>query len=84
MNLCRFALAWPLLLELPFLGAQAVTLNFASPEQLVQQGAKLGTAAAQDLETQLEKNPEDLSARAKLLGFYYYQWMKPGEEAAGR
>lgn len=53
-----------------------------SPEQFVQQGAGLSQAAAQDLEAQLEKNPEDLAARAKLLGFYYYQWMKPGEEAA--
>jgi hypothetical protein len=56
--------------------------GYVRPEQLVEQGAKLGPAAAQDLETALEGNPEDLAARAKLLGYYYYQWMKPGEAAA--
>jgi hypothetical protein len=50
-----------------------------SPEQLMQQGATLSLGSAQDLEAALEGNPEDLAARAKLLGFYYYQWMRPGE-----
>ena len=48
----------------------------------MEQGANLGAAAAQELEAQLEKAPEDLAARTKLLGYYYYAWMQPGEEAA--
>lgn len=55
---------------------------YRSPEQLMQQGATISLGSAQELETQLESNPEDLSARAKLLGFYYYQWMRPGEDQA--
>src|SRR5262245_3135853 len=82
MRRCSVALLLPLLLNLPLSGAQTRTLTFQSPEQLVQQGANITLAAAQELEAQLEKNPEDLNARAKLLGFYWYQWMRPGEEAA--
>jgi len=75
-------MALPLLLNLPLFGAQARPLTILSPEQLAQQGANLSQAAAQELEAQLEKNPEDLTARAKLLGYYWYQWMRPGEAAA--
>src|SRR5258707_5200022 len=71
------------ILALPLLaGAQTRPLTILSPEQLVQQGANLGRGPAQDLEAELEKNPEDLNARAKLLGYYWYQWMQPGEAAA--
>src|SRR5437867_755224 len=78
----RFATAL-LLLQLPLWGAQAVTLNLgSSPEQLMRQGTKLGAGQAQELEAELEKNPEDLAARAKLLGYYYYEWMRPGEAAS--
>ena len=81
MSLRDASLALPLLLTLPLLGAQAHTLTFIQPQQLMEQGSNLGPAAAQELEGQVEKNPEDLSARAKLIGYYYYQWMQPGEEA---
>lgn len=74
----RLAPALPLLLQLPLLAAQTIILNFGA-EQLVQQGAKLNAAAAQELEAIIEKNSSDLTARAKLLGYYYYQWMQPGE-----
>jgi len=67
---------------LPLFGAQARPVPILSPEQLVRQGANLSPAAAQELEAQLSTNPEDLNARAKLLGYYWYQWMRPGEEAA--
>src|SRR5437899_13097760 len=71
------------LLALPLLaGAQTRPVTILSPEQMVQQGANLSRGAAQELEAQLEKNPEDLTARAKLLGYYWYQWMQPGEAAA--
>src|SRR5437868_4316592 len=69
---------------LVLLTAQVMTaqvMTFARPEQLIEQGARLGQAAAQDLEIALEGNPEDLAARAKLIGYYYYQWMQPGEAA---
>jgi len=59
---------------------QAQVMTYRSPEQLMQQGATISLGSAQDLESQLEANPEDLTARAKLLGFYYYQWMRPGED----
>jgi len=77
----RFAWALPLLLQIPLCGAQTITLNLGA-EQLVHQGAKLGVGAAQELEAAVENNPEDLSARAKLVGYYFYQWMQPGEAAA--
>src|SRR6266436_980211 len=71
------------ILALPLLaGAQTRPVTILSPEQMVQQGANLSRGAAQELEAQLEKNPEDLTARAKLLGYYWYQWMQPGEAAA--
>jgi hypothetical protein len=82
MSLRDAALALPLLLNLPLWGAQAHPLTFFQPEQLMQQGSNLGPGAAQELEAQIEKNPEDLAARTKLIGYYYYQWMQPGEEAA--
>src|SRR5882724_2512591 len=81
MSLSRAALIVSLLLHSPLPGAQTRPLAILSPEQLAQQGAKLSRAAAQELETQIEKNPEDLTARAKLLGYYWYQWMQPGEAA---
>src|SRR5215210_116151 len=77
----RLAPALSLLLQLPFLAAQTITLNVGA-EQLVQQGAKLNRVAAQGLEAAVEKNPNDLAARAQLIGYYYYQWMQPGEAAA--
>src|SRR5260370_17919444 len=76
MRLRGVILALPLLV-----GAQTRQVKILSPEQLVQQGANLSRSAAQELEAQLEKNPEDLTARAKLLGYYWYQWMQPGEAA---
>jgi hypothetical protein len=82
MSLCCVALALPLLVGLPLAGAQTRPVTILSPEQMVQQGANLSRGAAQELEAQLEKNPEDLTARAKLLGYYWYQWMQPGEAAA--
>src|SRR5712691_3798485 len=82
MSLRPVALALPLLVSLSLSGAQTRPLTILSPEQLVQQGANLGRGVAQELEAQLEKNPEDLNARAKLLGYYWYQWMQPGEAAA--
>src|SRR3954447_22041962 len=84
MSLRHAALVLPLLACATLCGAQirSLGLNIQSPEQLVQQGANLSMAAAQELEAQLEKNPEDLSARAKLLGYYWYEWMKPGEAVA--
>jgi len=71
-----------LLLPIPVWSAQATIPNLRSPEQFVQMGAAMSQSAAQDLEAQLERNPEDLAARARLLGFYYYQWMKPGAAVA--
>jgi len=82
MSLRDAFLALPFLLSLPLWGAQAHTLTFFQPQQLMEQGSHLGPAAAQELEAQIEKNPEDLTARTKLIGYYYYQWMQPGEEAA--
>jgi len=82
MSLRDAALALPLLLNSPLWGVQARPLTFFQPEQLMEQGSNLGPAAAQELEAQIEKNPEDLTARTKLIGYYYYQWMQPGEEAA--
>jgi hypothetical protein len=81
MALRDAALALPLLLSLPLWGFQARQPTFFQPQQLMEQGSNLGRGAAQELESQLEKNPEDLVARAKLIGYYYYQWMQPGEEA---
>ena len=82
MSLRDAAMVLLVLANLPPAGAQTRTLTILSPEQMVQQGANLSQAAAQALEAQLEKNPEDLTARAKLLGYYWYGWMKPGEAAA--
>jgi len=82
MSLRCVALALPLLAALPLPGAQARPLTILSPEQMVQQGANISRAAASELEAQLEKNPDDLTARAKLLGYYWYQWMQPGEAAS--
>jgi hypothetical protein len=80
MRFHSVALALPVVVSL--CGAQTRPLTILSPEQLVQQGANINRAAALELEAQLEKNPEDLTARAKLLGYYWYQWMQPGEAAA--
>src|SRR5436309_9906146 len=82
MSLRCAAMAVPLLVSLPQCGARTRPLAILSPGQLTQQGAKLSSAAAQEREAQIEKNPEDLTARAKLLGYYWYQWMQPGEAAA--
>ena len=62
--------------------AQTRGLNYQQPEQVMEHGADIGAAEAQALEAQLEKAPDDLIARTKLLGYYYYAWMQPGEEAA--
>jgi len=73
----------PWLASLPLCAGQTTRpLVIQSPEQLVQQGANISRAAAAALEEQVEKTPEDLNARAKLLGYYWYQWMLPGEAAA--
>ena len=53
-----------------------------SLEQHVQLGGSMTPAAAGQIEAQLEKNPHDILARAKLLGYYYYQWMQVGERDA--
>jgi len=82
MSLRDATLALPLLWSLPLWGVQARPLTFFQPELLMEQGSNLGPAAAQELEAQIEKTPEDLTARTKLIGYYYYQWMQPGEEAA--
>jgi hypothetical protein len=81
-GLGRAALILFFLLNFQLCGAQSRTLPIMQPQQLMEQGAKLGPDAAASLETRLEKTPEDLAARAQLLGYYYYQWMKPGEAAA--
>jgi tetratricopeptide (TPR) repeat protein len=52
----------------------------ASIEQQVQDGSVLSPAAARSLEDALSKNPHDLTARTKLLGYYFHQWMAVGEE----
>src|SRR5215510_8082441 len=82
MSLRCTALALSLVWNLPLFGSQARPPAILSPETLAQQGASLSQAAAQELEAGLEKNPEDLAARAKLLGYYWYQWMRPGEAVA--
>lgn len=51
-------------------------------EQAVQQGANLTRAMAQQAEGELEAKPHDPTARAKLLGYYFYQWMNVGEAEA--
>jgi len=53
-----------------------------TPEQLAQSGSEMSPFEAADLEKELVKNPHDLSARAKLVGYYFYQWMQVGEETA--
>jgi hypothetical protein len=62
--------------------AQSRSLTILQPQQLMQEGSNLGPGAAQELEAEIDKNPEDLAARTKLIGYYYYQWMQPGEEGA--
>ncbi|MEO7652048.1 MAG: hypothetical protein ABIZ80_16415 [Bryobacteraceae bacterium] len=62
--------------------AAQVNIIVQSPEQLAQQGATISAAVADQLEAQLAQQPFDMPARAKLLGYYYYQWMRPGEAAA--
>jgi hypothetical protein len=71
-----------LLAALPLCSAQTHGLSYQQPEQIMEQGANIGAAEAHSLEAQLEKSPHDLIARTKLLGYYYYAWMQPGEEAA--
>ena len=82
MSFRHVALALPCLLNLALYGAQPRGLTILQPQQLMQEGSSLGPGAAQELEAQIEKNPEDLASRSKLIGYYYYQWMQPGEEAA--
>src|SRR5690242_4533675 len=83
MSFRRLAWTLPWLVSLPLSAAQtARPVPLVSPEQLVQQGANISRATAAELEAQVERNPEDLNARAKLLGYYWYQWMLPGEAAA--
>jgi tetratricopeptide (TPR) repeat protein len=82
MNWVRLAT----LLALPLLSnaqQQPPFLTLTTPERLIEQGAKLSsTDAAQELEAKLEADPSDLTSRTKLLGYYYYQWMRPGAGAA--
>lgn len=70
------------LLAMTPLTAQVRAIGPPSPEQLVKDGAVLSPAAADRLEAQLQENAEDLPARTKLLGYYFYQWMRPGEAAS--
>lgn len=53
-----------------------------SVEQRVQEGSVLSAPAARAIEEALTKNPQDLAARTKLLGYYFHQWMSVGEDAA--
>lgn len=53
-----------------------------TPEQLAQSGSEMSAFEAADLEKELVQTPGDLSARAKLIGYYFYQWMQVGEENA--
>src|SRR5262249_16548711 len=73
----------PLSLALPLvLFGQNSLLNIQQPQQLMERGANLDGETAHALEAKLEKSPEDLAIRAQLLGYYYYQWNKVGEDAA--
>jgi tetratricopeptide (TPR) repeat protein len=45
----------------------------AEAQQLALMGAKLSASAAQDLETALAKDPEDLAARTELIGYYWHR-----------
>jgi len=45
-------------------------------------GRKMNKAEAATLERDLEANPDDLTARAKLLGYYFYQGLKQEGAAA--
>jgi tetratricopeptide (TPR) repeat protein len=59
-----------------------VAAQIATPEQLVEQGSGMSRDAAQAAERALESNPGEVSARAKLIGYYFYQWMSVGGETA--
>ncbi len=72
----------PVLLALPLAAQRAGRVAANSPEGLAQAGSTLNRDDAEEIEKLLEKNPRDLEARAKMLGYYYYQWMPIGEEAA--
>lgn len=75
-----FLLAWMCLCA--GAGASAQVKIPANPEQWAQEGSQIAPGAARQLETQLDANPQDLYARGKLLGYYYYQWMTVGEGPA--
>ncbi|MBK9168641.1 MAG: hypothetical protein IPM24_14385 [Bryobacterales bacterium] len=51
-------------------------------EEIAQSGSEISIFEVNDLEDTLKKNPQDLAARAKLLGYYYYQWLPIGEQEA--
>jgi hypothetical protein len=56
---------------LPARPAAAQDLDTAAYGRLAREGSALSRAQADALEASLAANPEDLSARAKLLGFYF-------------
>jgi hypothetical protein len=51
----------------------APAADLASPAGVAREGYTLTPAAAEALEVTLRTNPDDLAARAKLLGFYFRQ-----------
>src|SRR5437879_12111686 len=51
----------------------APAADLASPAGVARAGYTLTPAAAESLEATLRTNPNDLAARAKLLGFYFRQ-----------
>lgn len=53
-----------------------------TPEQAVKDGANLTRFDAKQAERELEAKPYDPVPRAKLLGYYFYQWMNVGQEEA--
>ena len=59
-----------------------VVREILSPEQLAEQGSTMSRYEAEELETLLQKQPHNLDARTKLLGYYFYQWMPLGEQVA--
>src|SRR5438874_11689615 len=75
---CRVALAATLLLLASTLASPQTTTGpqYASATR---QGYSLTASQAQRLEEQLQANPEDLTSRAKLLGY----WFSRGRQDAG-
>jgi len=59
------------LVALPIQWASAQQSPHPNYASIVREGYRLGKAEADKLEAALEANPDDLTARTKLLGFYY-------------